>query len=118
MMTERKRFIAQQVELSDGMNYEDAEIWEIVVDIDTDEMFFVRDIDTANELCELLNEQEDRIQELEGITQRLNRFNDKLIQENIQHCKGCELAKVQHEQIQDLKATLSKIPDSVKKNWI
>lgn len=118
MMTERKRFIVQQVELSDGMNFEDAEIWEVVVDIDTDGMFFVGDINTANELCELLNKQEDRIQELEGITKRLDRLNNKLIQENTEQCKTCELAKIQHEQIQDLKATLSKIPDSVKKNWI
>ena len=70
------------------------------------------------ELAKQLNEEDERIRELEGITKRLDRLNNKLIQENTEQCKTCELVKVQHEQIQDLKQQLSKIPDSVKKNWI
>ena len=77
-----------------------------------------KEIGFNSQVVDLLNKQEERIQELEGITKRLDRLNNKLIQENTEQCKTCELVKVQHEQIQDLKQQLSKIPDSVKKNWI
>lgn len=99
-MTEEKRFIVQQVELSDGMNFEDAEIWEVVVDIDTDGMFFVGDIDTANELCELLNKQDKEIKYWKEnamtllllVRRLLPRMNDKEIAEYSK-----ELEKIQDE---------------------
>ena len=90
---------------------------------------FIKDTETGEQYnmygaCDLLNKQDKRIQELEGIIGRLNRFNDQLIHENNTfkeqqraYCNNCELAKTQHEQIQELKQQL-KEPTSLLYSFI
>lgn len=59
-----KRFVAQQVEVVDE---DEIELLDIVFDTEDTYAFMVRDIDTASGLCDLLNEQQAKINELEEI---------------------------------------------------
>ena len=54
-----KRFVAEQV---DVVNEDETEVWDIVFDTENTYAFMVRDMDTANELCGLLNEQQALLQ--------------------------------------------------------
>ena len=56
------RFVAEQV---DVVNEDETEVWDIVFDTENTYAFMVRDTDTASGLCDLLNEQQSRIKELE-----------------------------------------------------
>ena len=56
------RFVAEQV---DVVNEDETEVWDIVFDTENTYAFMVRDTDTASGLCDLLNEQQARIKELE-----------------------------------------------------
>ena len=56
-----QRFIAEQV---DVVNEDETEVWDIVFDTEKTYAFMVRDTDTANDLCGLLNEQQATIDEL------------------------------------------------------
>ena len=53
------RFVAEQV---DVVNEDETEVWDIVFDTENTYAFMVRDTDTASGLCDLLNEQEQKIQ--------------------------------------------------------
>lgn len=74
------------------------------------------------DLCSLLNRFWLMVQSLEKFNVHLINENNCLQEEFLkrmkEYCNECQLAKTQHEQIQELKATLNKIPDSVKKPWI
>ena len=56
------RFVAEQV---DVVNEDETEVWDIVFDTENTYAFMVRDTDTASGLCDLLNEQQSKIKELE-----------------------------------------------------
>ena len=53
-----KRFVAQQI---DVFNEDETEVWDIVFDTENPYAFMVRDTDTASDLCNLLNEQQEEI---------------------------------------------------------
>ena len=57
-----KRFVAEQVYVD---NEDETEVWDIVLDTENTYAFMVRDIDTASGLCDLLNEQQATINELQ-----------------------------------------------------
>ena len=48
-----KRFVAEQVDVT---SEDETEVWDIVFDTENTYAFMVRDMDTANDLCGLLNE--------------------------------------------------------------
>ena len=57
------RFVAEQV---DVVNEDETEVWDIVFDTENTYAFMVRDTDTASGLCDLLNEQQELIEELQA----------------------------------------------------
>lgn len=68
-----KRFVAQQI---DVVNEDETEVWDIVFDTEDTYAFMVRDTDTASDLCEVLNEQQDIITEQkEKVARVLNEYS-------------------------------------------
>lgn len=70
-----QRFVAEQV---DVLNEEETEVWDIVFDTEKTYAFMVRDGDTANELCGLLNEQQATIKKLQEENGELRKENKDL----------------------------------------
>ena len=77
------RFVAEQV---DVVNEDETEVWDIVFDTENTYAFMVRDTDTASDLCDLLNEQQATISQLEEENDNMNLFIKQTIEPLLFNC--------------------------------
>ena len=78
-----KRFVAEQV---DVVNEDETEVWDIVFDTENTYAFMVRDAGTASDLCDLLNEQQATISQLEEENDNMNLFIKQTIEPLLFNC--------------------------------
>ena len=88
-----KRFVAEQVDVT---SEDETEVWDIVFDTENTYAFMVRDMDTANELCDLLNEQQDKITELEKNFEDLVNWSTEISKRNV--LLNEKIARLQEEE--------------------
>ena len=122
-----KRFVAEQV---DVVNEDETEVWDIVFDTENTYAFMVRDTGTASDLCDLLNEQQSTISQLEEENDNMNLFIKQTIEpllfdcvfelNTIESMSQAELAKKIEEEIipfiQDFKYLKYESPEEEKQD--
>ena len=86
-----KRFVAEQV---DVVNEDETEVWDVVFDTENTYAFMVRDTDTASDLCDLLNEQQATIEQLQA------KLKEKEEDEKLYANEIVELRKTNEEWLQ------------------